>query len=72
MDLNRSLMIVSQLICHQKNKFDKRQEKSFALGLKYPASKKVYEKTNGMVEKLCKITYFVIVKVSVPGTDGLC
>ena len=37
-----------------------------SLGLKYPKSKKMYKKTNRLVEKLCKIAYFIIVKVSAP------
>lgn len=38
-----------------------------SIGLKYSKSKKMYEKTNRLVEKWCKIAYFVIVKMSVPG-----
>lgn len=36
------------------------------LGLKYPRSKAMYEKTNRLVEKISKFISFVIVYVSIP------
>lgn len=36
-------------------------------GLKYPASKEMIKKTNELVEKSCKIAYFIIVQVALPG-----
>lgn len=39
----------------------------FFEGWQYPGSAKIYIKTHGLVEKLCKIMYFVIVNVTVPG-----
>lgn len=37
------------------------------LGLKYPVSKELFEKTNYQIETMSKVAFFVMVKLSVPG-----
>lgn len=39
----------------------------YVLGLKYPQSKALYEKTDQLIERISKIIQFVMVYVSVPG-----
>lgn len=42
------------------------QRKLFFPGSKYPASNKLYEKTNRQIEMISKVAYFALIYVSVP------
>lgn len=43
-----------------------RFKNEFILGIKYSESKTIYNETNQLAEKLSKIIYLVIVKISIP------